>query len=101
MQRSPSLTAGAAFFGSGYKSRHDAEYSQTNDCQHRAGTRCNDKILLFPAQAGNHKRGRQEHIQQHSPAGQGIHTGEQEQWFQNHWLLQYDLMFGEEYALTQ
>ena len=28
-------------------------------------------------------------------------TGEQEQWFQNHWLLQYDLMFGEEYALTR
>lgn len=28
-------------------------------------------------------------------------TEEQEQWFQNHWLLQYDLMFGEEYALTR
>ena len=28
-------------------------------------------------------------------------TGEQEQWFRNHWLLQYDLMFGEEYALTR
>ena len=25
-------------------------------------------------------------------------TEEQERWFQNHWLLQYDLMFGEEYA---
>lgn len=28
-------------------------------------------------------------------------TEKQEQWFQNHWLLQYDLMFGEEYALTR
>ena len=28
-------------------------------------------------------------------------TAEQEQWFQNHWLLQYDLMFGEEYALAR
>ena len=28
-------------------------------------------------------------------------TEEQERWFQNHWLLQYDLMFGEEYALTR
>lgn len=26
-------------------------------------------------------------------------TEEQEQWFKNHWLLQYDLMFGNEYAL--
>lgn len=25
-------------------------------------------------------------------------TEEQKRWFQNHWLLQYDLMFGEEYA---
>ena len=25
-------------------------------------------------------------------------TEEQERWLQNHWLLQYDLMFGEEYA---
>ena len=26
-------------------------------------------------------------------------TEEQTQWFDEHWMLQYDLMFGQEYAL--
>ena len=25
-------------------------------------------------------------------------TPEQEQWFDDHWLLQYDMMFGKQYA---
>lgn len=28
-------------------------------------------------------------------------TAEQKQWFRNHWMLQYDLMFGREYLLKQ
>ena len=28
-------------------------------------------------------------------------TDQQQEWFDAHWLLQYDLMFGEEYALTR
>ena len=28
-------------------------------------------------------------------------TPEQQQWFRNHWMLQYDLMFGEEYLKQQ
>lgn len=28
-------------------------------------------------------------------------TPEQQQWFRNHWMLQYDLMFGREYLLKQ
>lgn len=40
-------------------------------------------------------------IQPDGSIGEGELTEEQQQWFADHWLLQYDLMFGQQYALKR